>query len=130
MQLSLDMDRTPEEHFELAKLLRPLRDEGVMVVGSGNIVHNLRRMGPEGSPPPPWALEFDEGVKQALLDRNADRLVHYEKSFPSSALRASPTPEHFLPLIYCLAAAGDAPASFLYEGFELGSISLRSVRWD
>ena len=127
--LSLDLGRTPEEHFELAKALRPLRDEGVMIVGSGNIVHNLREMGPRAAPPPDWASEFDAGVAQALTEGDRDRLVRYERSFPGSASRSAPTPEHFLPLLYGTAAADGDPASFPYEGFEHGSVSLRCVRW-
>lgn len=130
-QLSLDYAKTPQEHYDLAKLLRPLREENVMVLGSGNIVHNLRALvGDREAGIYPWALEFDESVKRALLAEDRPALIGYEKSFPGTAKQSVPTPDHYLPFLYALGAAHESELpSFPYEGFEHASISLRAVRW-
>ncbi len=130
-QLSLDYAKTPLEHYDLAEKLAPLRDEGVMVIGSGNIVHNLRVMRPDpAAPPQPWTEEFDLGIKKALDERDIETLTEYEEAFPRSARLAVPTPEHYLPLLYCLAVTDPSePVSYPYEGYEHAAISMRCVRW-
>lgn len=130
-QLSLDHEKTPEEHFELAERLKPLRNEGILVMGSGNIVHNLRVIQPDQNAPPlPWTEEFDQDVKKALDKRDIESLIDYAAAFPRSAKLAVPTPDHYLPLLYCLAAADPSePVSYPYEGYEHAAISMRCVRW-
>jgi len=129
-QVSIDICRSSREHFELAKKLKPLRDEGVLIIGSGNIVHNLLRLRARNAAPYSWAVEFDEAIKSALLEKDFDKIIDYQQSFPKLAPYAFPTPDHYLPFVYAMAAAGeDAPMTFPYEGFEHGSISMRAVQW-
>lgn len=130
-QISIHMKKTPQQHFNLAAKLKPLRDEGVLILGSGNISHNLRRMDHQPHAEPyPWTAKFDSEIKNAVLKNDYDRLIQYEKSFPDEAPLAVPSPDHYLPFIYALAASEPSdPVSFPFEGFEHGSISMRSVQW-
>ena len=127
VQLSLDARRSPAEHFALARSLRPLRDEGVLLLGSGNIVHNLRLIRWEDVAYD-WATEFDSKVAQRIERQDDAALVDYRSLGPGAAL-AVPTDEHYLPLLYALAQrdAGEK-ATFFAEGVTLGSISMRSLR--
>ena len=130
VQLSLDARLTPRQHFELAQPLRELRREGVLVMGSGNVTHDLReafRRMRDGDPSvPEVSRRFDEAVKRALVGRDTERLVAL---WPGSddGRRNHPTPDHWLPLLYACAAsdAGDR-VEFPIEGFDLG-LSMRSV---
>ena len=104
-----------------------LRERGVLIIGSGNIVHNLGILdfGNMEAKTYGWAVEFDEKVKAGLVTRNDKALIHYEKMGPSSSL-AVPTPDHYLPMIYAIALREkDEPLSFTYEGFHHASISMR-----
>lgn len=125
-QLSLDLSRPLKEHMALAAELRSLRERGVLIVGSGNAVHNLPAMR-QGVGAFDWALEFDAIVGDAITKRDYGKLAELN---PADALMriAHPSIEHFLPLLYTLGAAdaGDTP-SFFAEGFDLGSISMRSL---
>src|SRR5262249_41876103 len=107
LQLSLDATRDPAWHYELARELRPLRDRGVLVICSGNIVHNLRRLARASAGSGfDWAIEFDAKVK-ALVDAGDHRsLIDYEALGPAARL-AVPTNEHYLPLLYALALRGE-----------------------
>jgi 4,5-DOPA dioxygenase extradiol len=124
LQLSLDLSRSFEEHLELGRALAPLRDEGILILGSGNIVHNLRLIRWDGEPFP-WALEFDAWAAQRIASRDYAALTHPEKA--AFAL-AAPTVEHYVPLLYTLGAAGEDPISTIYEGIEHGSLSMRCLR--
>jgi 4,5-DOPA dioxygenase extradiol len=128
VQLSLDGTASPQAHFALARRLAPLRDAGVLVLGSGNVVHNLRAMRPPGAPAWPWAERFDAAVRRAALADSSDRLIDYATLDDAAALSV-PTSEHYLPLLYVLALrrAGE-PVGFPVEGLELGSISMLSVQ--
>ncbi|NTW75750.1 MAG: 4,5-DOPA dioxygenase extradiol [Candidatus Moranbacteria bacterium] len=126
IQLSLDESLSPEEHFEIGKELAALRNEGVLILGSGNVVHNLSALSPETHP---WAAAFDDFVKRSLADTDADALLRYEKH-PDFEL-ALPTDEHFLPLLYVVGAAGNDEPHFFNELMFAGSISMRCVAyWD
>jgi len=129
VELSLDLDMPAEEHYEVGSRLSGLADEGVLILGSGNIVHNLRAIDwerPNGGFD--WNAEFDGAVAEALERRDDRALVEYT-SLPGSTMSV-PTADHYLPLLYCAAAAGaDAPAVTTYEGLELGSVSMRCVRF-
>ena len=106
-----------------------LRAEGVLILGSGNLVHNLGRLDfSESTPPPSWALEFDQWVAQAILSGDLDALADVSARAPGTSL-AHPTLDHYLPLLPAIAAAQGASAQFTLEGFEYGSISRRSVQW-
>lgn len=126
VQLSLSGLQPGAWHYDLAKLLGPLRDEGVLVVGSGNIVHNLRmwRMNEPGGYD--WAARFDDDVAEHIATGHHEGLLGYE-TLGSDALLAIPTPEHYLPLLYVLALQReDDPVEFFNESVA-SSISMRSV---
>lgn len=131
IQLSMDYARPPEDHYALARQLKALRDRGVLIVASGNIVHNLRQMqrGASGSQAYDWALEFDQTVGGYLQQGHLDALQNFQK-LGSIAKMAHPTYEHYLPLLY---AAGAVEAGeqmrFFNTSFQGGSISMRSVVW-
>ena len=131
MQLSMDYSRPPEDHYALAKQLKALRDRGVLIVGSGNIVHNLRQMqrGAAGSQAFDWALEFDQTIGGYVQQGNLDALPNFLK-LGQVAKMAQPTHEHYLPLLYAAGAvdAGE-PMRFFNTSFQMGSISMRSIIW-
>jgi 4,5-DOPA dioxygenase extradiol len=130
VQLSIDETRPAQFHYELAKRLDPLRDEGVLVMGSGNLVHNLHtyawgRHDVEGFD---WALRFEERARAILISPDHTPLVDYE-SLGKDALLSVPTPDHYLPLLYVIALRGvDDEVSFPVEGFDGGSISMLTVQ--
>lgn len=124
-QLSLDLARPARALFELARELAPLRERGVLIVGSGNLVHNLRRLAPGGRPYD-WAEEFDARIAAALDRRDYAAVVDAEKLGELMRL-AHPTIEHFLPVLFPLGvAAADDELAYFNEGFDLASISMRS----
>ena len=131
VQLSINDTQPASFHFELGQQLAPLRDEGVLVVGSGNIVHNLhayawgRRHVPN---PYDWAERFENTAKQLMLSGDSTPFLNYEQLGRDAQL-AIPTPEHFLPLLYVLGTQrpGDA-LSFPVSGFDGGSISMLCVQ--
>ena len=128
VQLSLDRQRTPREHVTLAQRLGPLREEGVLVVGSGNLVHNLPLMRWHDKAPYQWAVEFDRLAAELILAGDLERLADYG-ALGEAAQLSIPTNEHYLPLLYALALRRpDEPVSFFAEGIVLGSISMRAVR--
>jgi len=129
VQLSLDLSRSPEFHFELGKKLRSLRDDGVMIIGSGNIVHNLRVISwDEHAKPFAWSVAFDAWVKTCLDQRDFKSLV-FDATKTEAGKLSIPTPEHYLPLLYILGAANDDDAiTHVIEGIQNASISMRSVQ--
>lgn len=127
VQLSLDAAKEPPDHYELAKQLRELREEGVLILGSGNIVHNLGLI-QWGDMAYDWATDFDTRVKQWVLDGDHEALVNYEKHGQAAKL-SIPTNEHYLPLLYVLAMQEKAElVSFFAEKIWGGSVSMRSLR--
>lgn len=125
-QLSLDHRLPPAERYQLAAQLRPLRDRGVLVIGSGNAVHNLRQASP-GAEPYDWAVEFDRWVEARLLDGDHQALIDYRKLSPAARM-AHPTADHYWPLLYALALQDEGePVSFFNEQVVYGSISMRGV---
>ena len=129
VQLSIDETQPPEFHYELGKRLAPLRDEGVLIVGSGNLVHNLHTYawGRHNVEPFDWAVRFEELARQLLLKGDDAPLVDYE-SLGRDALLSAPTPDHYLPLLYVIGSrrTGDE-VTFPVEGFDGGSISMLTV---
>lgn len=125
-QLSIDYTKPPEFHYNLAKQLRALRSRGVLIISSGNIVHNLREIDfSDNAKPFAWAVEFDDIVKGKLEDRDDDALINYSK-LGSAALRSVPTNDHYLPMLYTLGASSrKEKLQFVYEDIEAGSISMR-----
>lgn len=128
LQLSIDVTKSPEFHFQVGQSLRSLRDQGVLILGSGNLVHNLSRINwnklSEGFD---WAIEFDEWIKARLVERDFRSLI--EDFHKSKAGQLSiPTLDHYLPLLYVLGAVDVSDAlKFEYEGYDMGSISMRSL---
>ncbi len=130
VQLAIDERQPPSFHHELGKRLAPLREEGVLVVGSGNLVHNLHSYawGRDGVNAYDWAVRFEERVRELLLAGDDAPLVAYE-GLGRDAMLSVPTPDHYLPLLYVLGLRRkDDPISFPVEGVDGGSVSMLSVR--
>lgn len=126
LQLSLARNREPEFHFNLGAALRPLRDEGVLIVGSGNIVHNLSTLVWRDAAFD-WAVVFDAEIARRIVGGDLDGVVHWDTVGPAARL-AVPTAEHFLPLLYVLGVKDPEDAvAFFCDRVTLGSISMRSV---
>jgi len=126
VQLSLSILQPGAWHYDLAKALVPLREEGVLIVGSGNIVHNLRLFRFNDPKPLDWAVRFDEDIAERISQRHHEGLLGYETLGPD-ALLSIPTPEHYLPLLYVLALQNDDDAVSFFNEQVLGSIAMRSV---
>ena len=128
-QLSLDERRTPKEHLELAREIKQLRQRGVLILGSGNVVHNLRQIDwsdPHGAFD--WAREFDSRVKDSVDAHDASALADPAKWGERLLATAHPTLEHYLPLLYCMGSTDAKDSiSYPYEGFDFGSISMRAI---
>ncbi len=129
VQLSINKTEPAVSHYELASKLRPLRDEGILIIGSGNLVHNLHAYawGDQTREPFDWALRFEQKARALIAAGEHAPLVEYE-SLGKDALLSVPTPDHYLPLLYVLAQQeGGDPVSFPVEGFDGGSISMTAV---
>lgn len=122
--LSIDTNRSPKEQYEIGKMLSTLRQDNVLIVGSGGLVHNLRLLRDESAAT--WATEFDDWVGDKLQSWNLDMLFEYDKRAPH-ARDAVPTygKEHFVPLLYAMGGADDErTATRLYQQYQYGSLSL------
>jgi 4,5-DOPA dioxygenase extradiol len=127
VQLSLDRSIDAAGHYELGRELMQLRREGVLIIGSGNIVHNLRMMVWEDTAFD-WAVEFDTKISQWILQQDHDPIIHYDKQ-GQSAMFAVNSAEHYLPLLYVLGVSQkDETVSFFAEKVWGGSLSMRCVR--
>ncbi len=125
-QLSIDRNAPPESHYKLGQEIRSLREEGVMILGSGNVVHNLSRVkwGMEGGYP--WADQFDEYIKGKIIDKQYQDVVNYQSAGESANL-AFHTLEHYYPLLYVLGAARDEDELTIFnDSCTLGSLSMTS----
>lgn len=131
VQLSINETLEPGLHFDIGTRLRPLRDEGVMIVASGNIVHNLHAFawGRHPAEPFDWAQRFEAKARELLTSRTFDPLIEYE-SMGEDARLSAPTPDHYLPLLYAMGASDEHDrVSFPVEGIDGGSVSMLSVLW-
>jgi 4,5-DOPA dioxygenase extradiol len=130
VQLSLDETQPSEFHYNLGKQLAPLRDEGILVIGSGNLVHNLHSYawGRHPAKPFDWAVRFEEQARAFLQAGEDAPLVAYER-LGRDAMLSIPTPDHYLPLLYILALRrAEDRLSFPVEGVDGGSISMLSIQ--
>lgn len=129
-QLSVDARASMEVHYEIGRKLRPLRDQGMLIFGSGNVVHNLARVewGMNGGYP--WAETFDGYVKEKVLNRLFNDVVRYGQAGPSAAL-AFTTPDHFAPLLYALGAADERDRISVFNAAcVMGSLSMTSYLFE
>lgn len=130
VQLSLDETKPASLHYELGSRLAPLRDEGVLIIGSGNLVHNLHAYGWGRHVPEPfdWAVRFETAAREWMLSGDHMPLVEYEK-LGRDAMLSAPTPDHYLPLLYVLGARREGDAvTFPVEGVDGGSVSMLTVQ--
>jgi 4,5-DOPA dioxygenase extradiol len=126
VQISIDHNASPEELFEIGTKLKVLRDENVLILGSGNIVHNLRMIDFETEGGFPWAYEFDNYIKDSILNRNYSNVIKYSK-YGNVAKYAIPTTEHFNPILFILGATDDKDEVIVYnESCVFGSLSMTS----
>lgn len=130
VQLSINDTKPASFHFEIGKKLAPLRDEGILIIGSGNLVHNLHAFAWGWHMPQPydWATRFENEAKRLILAGEFKPLIHYETLGPDAAL-AVPTPDHYLPLLYVIATRHEDEAiQFPVQGVDGGSISMLAVQ--
>jgi 4,5-DOPA dioxygenase extradiol len=125
VQLGMDTRQSGNHHLALARQLAPLRDEGVLVLGSGNIVHNLRLFDFRNPAPLDWALAADAAIRAMISGRRHDQLAQFPQR-PDARLPV-PTPEHYLPLLYCVALQQDGDEPEFFNVSVPGSISMTSV---
>lgn len=130
-QISIDADASPEEHYKIGRELRTLREQGVLIFGTGNIVHNLRLVDwHKANKGFDWAYEFDEYIYENILNKNHENILKYEELGRISRL-AVPTPEHFDPLLYVLGASyEDDKISVYNQSCELGSLTMTAYLWE
>jgi len=133
LQLSIDMRRDAQWHYDLGRALTPLRDEGVLIVGSGDVVHNLRQIdfGNENAIFP-WADQFNKHARHCIESRNHQPLIKYQQgdaSIVQAARLSIPTPDHYYPLLYVLGASDETdPVAISLDKVVMGSISMMSVK--
>lgn len=129
VQLSIDETQPSEFHYELGRKLAPLRDENILVIASGNLVHNLHTFSWGRHPVEPfdWAVRFEQSAREWIVTKNDAPLVGYEE-LGRDAMLSAPTPDHYLPLLYILGIRrDDDEVSFPVEGVDGGSVSMLSV---
>ena len=128
VQLSIDSTRAAPFHYDIGNRLASLREEGVLILGSGNIVHNLYAYAREGSDPLPWAANFENTTRDLMQAGDYAPLIDYQK-LGRDAMLSIPTPEHYLPLLYVLGAGAEKEdISFPIEGIDGGSVSMLAVQ--
>lgn len=131
VQLSVNETQAASFHFDLGRRLAPLREEGVLIVGSGNLVHNLHAYawGRHNPEPFDWATSFEKKAREHILNGRSKPLINYE-SMGKDAVLSVPTPDHYLPFLYVLGArAGADQVRFPVEGIDGGSVSMLTVQF-
>lgn len=122
VQLSVNQGLSPQESYDLGKKLAALREEGFLIFGSGNVVHNLFRVEWDNEGGTPEAEGFNDYIREAVLSGDADSIIHFDRH--PDAKYAVPTPDHFLPLLYCLGASEGASAEVFNNVCNLGSMAM------
>ena len=131
VQLSIDETQPPSFHYEIGKRLALLREEGILITGSGNVVHNLHAYawGRHAQVPYDWTISFEKRIRELLLAGQHNPLVNYENELGNEAVLAVPTPDHYLPLLYVIGTrTASEPVTFPVEGVDGGSISMLAVQ--
>ena len=130
IQLSIPTQESPRRLFELGQALAPFQEEGVMIMASGSLTHNLRQLDARADAPFPWAVEFDRWAAEVAQKKEWNALVHFRETAPRLT-QAHPTDEHFLPLVVAAGAASTSIRTlrFPVQGFEYGSLSKRCFEW-
>jgi 4,5-DOPA dioxygenase extradiol len=131
VQLSIDENQAASFHYDIGQRLASLREDGILIVGSGNLVHNLHAYawGQHAVGPYGWAVSFERRVRELLLSAETKPLIDYENRLGKEALLAVPTPDHYLPLLYVIGTRTESePVTFPVEGVDGGSISMLAVR--
>jgi 4,5-DOPA dioxygenase extradiol len=129
VQLSLDMTKPARHHYEVGRRLRLLREEGVLILGSGNVVHNLQARVPDKPEfAHDWAERFNTRIRNTIIANEPEQLIDYDKLGPD-AMKAVPSPDHFYPLLYVAGAGADDEACIEIDGIERGAVGMLSVRY-
>jgi len=129
VQLSVNSQQSPAWHFQIGQQLQQLRQQGVLIIGSGNIVHNLRRLAWEGGPVPAWASQFLLDVKTSIDSKNWPTLFDYTQ-WGAHAQMAVPHPDHLLPLFVVAGAShNEDSVRYFNDEFCYGSLAMTSVQW-
>lgn len=129
VQLGMDVSKSPAEHWEVGRLLSPLRDEGVLIIGTGNIVHNLPAMDwvNPAAPPYPWAERFNSAMLEAVAEDHPETVIEFETRGEEARLSV-PSPDHFWPLLYVLGARHEGEsATFAPNFIHHKSLSMTSI---
>ncbi|MBV8681924.1 MAG: 4,5-DOPA dioxygenase extradiol [Caulobacteraceae bacterium] len=132
VQLGLDVNLTPQQRFDIGARLAPLRDEGVLILGTGNMVHNLPRMnwGNAACDPYDWAARFNDEMRRAIVDNEPERAVGFQRLGQDAQLSA-PTPEHFWPMLYVLGARRPTDRAVVFNDWiEHGSLGMTSFLFE
>jgi 4,5-DOPA dioxygenase extradiol len=129
-QVAVSSARGPAAHVAVGRALAPLRDEGVLILGSGSAIHNLGRLDFQAGPPPAWVAEFEAWLNEKVVAGAVDELVGYRALAPSASV-AHPTDEHLMPIFVALGAVGEgARGEILHRSFDLGSLSMACYAFD
>jgi len=129
IQISMPRNMNDAQLAAMGARLAPLREQGVLILGTGNLTHNLRWVfGNKGSGTPQWAAEFDAWCRQRVLAKDLDALIDWKARAPAAHI-AHPTPDHYRPLLVVAGAAGDSAPSLQFTGFDYGSLSRLSVQY-
>jgi 4,5-DOPA dioxygenase extradiol len=130
VQLSIDETQPPRFHYDVGTRLAPLRDEGILIMGSGNLVHNLHAYawGRHPAEPFDWAIRFEKQAREMLVAGNDEPLIDYE-ALGRDAILSAPTPDHYLPLLYVMGTRSkEDEVSFPVDGIDGGSVSMLTVQ--
>jgi 4,5-DOPA dioxygenase extradiol len=128
IQMSMDYKKDPAWHYELARELATLRQKGILIIGSGNMVHNLKRADWNATKGIDWAIEANDKIKKLILNNDHSSLINYS-SLGKEVQMAIPSPEHYIPLLYILGLKMEQEKVSLFnDKTELGSISMTSVK--
>ncbi len=130
VQISVDRSKSPQEQFEIGQDIRAMREHGYMIIASGNIVHNLRKISPKSDEPYPWAKMFDDYIEDAVLSRQFEKCVNY-LDFGEASTLSVPTPDHFYPLLCLLGTVFPTDDISLFnKDYVMGSLSMTGYVFD